>query len=45
MLPIHPDAVYKPMYLSSSSSVGKLTLILLLSYSPSKFSLSFQSSL
>ena len=40
-LPIHPNAVYKPMYLSSSSSVCKLTLILLLS----KFSLSFQSSL
>ena len=45
MLPIHPDAVYKPMYLSSSSSVWKLTLILLLSYSLSKFSLSSQSSL
>ena len=44
-LPIHPDAVYKPMHLSSSSSVCKLTLILLLSYSLSKFSLSSQSSL
>ena len=44
-LPIHPDAVYKPMYLLSSSSVCKLTLILLLSYSLSKFSLSSQSSL
>ena len=44
-LPIHPDAVYKPMYLSSSSSVCKLTLILLLSYSLSKFPLSSQSSL
>ena len=44
-LPIYPDAVYKPMYLLSSSSVCKLTLILLLSYSLSKFPLSSQSSL
>ena len=45
MLPIYPDAVYKLMYLLSSSWVCKLTLILLLSYSLSKFPLSSQSSL
>ena len=44
-LPIYPDAVYKLMYLLSSSSVCKLTLILLLSYSLSEFPLSSQSSL
>ena len=45
MLPTYPDAVYKPMYLLSSSSVCKLMLILLLSYFLSKFPLSSQSSL
>ena len=45
-LPIYPDTVYKPMYLLSSSSVCKLTLILLLlSYFLSKFPLSSQGSL
>ena len=39
MLPTYPDAVYKPMYLLSSSSVCKLMLILLLSYFLSKFPL------
>ena len=43
--PIHPNAVYKPMYLSSSSSVCKLTLILLLSHLLSKSPLPSQSSL
>ena len=42
MLLTYPDAVYKPMYLLSSSSVCKLTLILLLSYFLSKFPLSSQ---
>ena len=45
MLPTYPNAVYKLMYLLSSSSVCKLTLILLLSYFLSKFPLSSQSSL
>ena len=44
-LPIHPDAVYKPMYLSSSSSVCKLMLIPLLSHLLSKSPLPSQSSL
>ena len=44
-LPIYPNAVYKLMYLLSSSSVCKLTLILLLSYFLSKFPLSSQGSL
>ena len=39
-LPTYPDAVYKPMYLLSSSSVCKLMLILLISYLPSKSPLS-----
>ena len=43
MLPTYPDAVYKPMYLLSSSSVCKLTLILLLSYPLSKSPISFSS--
>ena len=42
MLPTYPDAVYKPMYLLSSSSVCKLMLIHLLSYLLSKSPLSSQ---
>ena len=44
-LPTYPDAVYKLMYLPSSSSVCKLTLIPLLSYLLSKSPLSSQLSL
>ena len=44
-LPTYPNAVYKPMYLPSSSSVCKLTLIPLLSYLLSKSPLSSQVSL
>ena len=45
MFPTYPDAVYKPMYLLSSSSVCKLTLIPLLSYLLSKSPLSSKVSL
>ena len=45
MLPTYPNAVYKLMYLLSSSSVCKLTLIHLLSYLLSKSPLSSQISL
>ena len=45
MLPTYSDAVYKLMYLLSSSSVCKLMLIHLLSHLLSKTSLSSQVSL
>ena len=45
MLLTYSNAVYKPMYLLSSSSVCKLTLIDLLSYLLSKSPLSSQVSL
>ena len=45
MIPTYPDAVYKLMYLLSSSSVCKLMLILLLSYLLSKSPLYSQVSL
>ena len=45
MILTYPDTVYKPMYLLSSSSVCKLTLILLLSYALSKPPLTSQISL
>ena len=45
MLPTYSNAVYKPMYLLSSSSVCKLTLIHLLPYLLSKSPLSSQVSL
>ena len=45
MLLTYPDTVYKPMYLPSSSSVCKLTLIPLLSYLLSKSPLSSKVSL